>query len=207
MKRVRFLSLFVVFSLVFAFTGCSKPPDAEKQAAKTAMDAAVSAGADRYATADLDTAKKKWDAAESLMKEKKYDEAKKAYIEAKAAFEKAAGAVATGKKAMADQANAAVAGIEEAWNRVKATSKKMEKKMKDQKETWIADSKAINEGLAKIKEMIAADPAEAKTKIDELKTIIDKWENAFKEMVAAPVKKSGHPAKKSEHPKKKKKKK
>ena len=197
MKQVRLLSVFVVFSLVLAFVGCSKPPDAEKEAAKSAMDAAVSAGADRYAGADLDTAKKKWESAESLVKEKKYEEAKKAYIEARAAFEKAAGAVAAGKKAMADQANAAVAGIEESWNKLKATAKKMEKKMKDKKEAWIADSKAMTEGLAKTKETIAADPAEVKPKIDELKAMVDKWENTFKEMAAtaAPVKKS-EPAKK-----------
>jgi PBP1b-binding outer membrane lipoprotein LpoB len=190
MKQIRLLSVLVVVSLVLLLVGCSKPPDAEKQAAKAAMDAAVSAGADRYAGADLDTAKKKWESAESLMKEKKYEEAKKAYIEARAAFEKAAGAVAAGKKAVADQANAAVAGIEEAWNKLKATAKKMEKKMKDKKEAWIADSKAVTEGLTKTKEMIAADPAEVKPKIEELKAMVDKWENTFKEMAAAPVKKS-----------------
>ncbi|HSB04673.1 MAG TPA: DUF4398 domain-containing protein [Thermodesulfobacteriota bacterium] len=205
MKQMRLLLVFVVFSLALAFVGCSKPPDAEKQAAKTAMDAAVSAGADRYAGEDLDTAKKKWESAESLMKEKKYEEAKKAYIEARAAFEKATGAVATGKKAMADQANAAVAAVEEAWNKLKATAKKMEKKMKGKKEAWIADSKTFSEGLAKTKETITADPAEVKPKIDELKAMIDKWENAFKEMAAAPVKKR-EPAKKPDPAKKKKKK-
>jgi len=195
MKQVRLLWVLAVLSLVLVFVGCSKPPDAEKQAAKSAMDAALSAGADKYAAADLDTAKKKWDAAESQMKEKKNEEAKQAYIEARRAFEKAAGAVEAGKKAVADQANAAVAAIEEAWKNVKATAKKMEKKMKDKKEAWKADSKAISEGLAKTKEMIASDAAGAKTKIDELKAMVDKWENTFKEMAAAPVKKP-EPAKK-----------
>jgi len=205
MKPVRLLWVLAVLSLVLVFVGCSKPPDAEKQAAKTAMDAAVSADADKYATADMDTAKKKWDTAESQMKEKKYEEAKQAYIEAKAAFEKAAGAAEAGKKAMADQAKAAVAAVEEAWNHLKATAKKMERKMKDKKEAWIADSKAISEGLAKTKEMIASDAAGAKAKTDELKAMIDKWENTLKEMAAAPVKKP-EPAKKHEPAKKKKKK-
>ena len=35
--------------------------------------------------------------------------------------------------------------------------------------------------------MIATDPAGAKAKADELKSIIDKWDNAFKEMAAAPA--------------------
>jgi len=38
------------------------------------------------------------------------------------------------------------------------------------------------------KEMIAADPLGAKTKTGELKAVIDKWDAAFKEMAAAPVK-------------------
>jgi hypothetical protein len=36
--------------------------------------------------------------------------------------------------------------------------------------------------------MIAANPFQAKSKLDELKTMVDKWENTFKEMAAATVK-------------------
>ena len=72
MKHVRLsVLLCIVLALTLAFTGCAKPPDAEKQAAKGAMDAAISAGADKYATDSLDAAKKIWDSAESQMKEKK----------------------------------------------------------------------------------------------------------------------------------------
>ena len=186
MKHIRLsVSLLFVLGLILAFMGCAKPPDAEKQAAKAGMDAAISAGADKYATADLDAAKKIWDTAESQMKEKKYEEAKKSYIDAKAAFEKAA--VEAEKKAASDQANAALATVETSWKKVKATAKKMGKKLKD-KEAWTADAKAISEGLGKAKEMIAANPFQAKTKLDELKTMVDKWENTFKEMATAPAK-------------------
>jgi len=91
------------------------------------------------------------------------------------------------KKAAADQANAALATVEESWKNVEATGKKMEKKMKD-KEAWTTDAKAISEGLGKAKEMIATNPSEAKAKLDELKIMVDKWENTFKEMAAAPAK-------------------
>jgi hypothetical protein len=165
--------------------GCTKPPEAEKQAAKAAMDAAISAGADKYAPSWIDTAKGRWDTAESQMKEKKYEEAKKSYIDAKVTFERAA--MEARKNAPVDQANATLATVEESWKNVEATAKKMGKKLKV-KEAWNANAKAINEGLGKAKEMIATNPSQAKAKLDELKTMVDKWENTFKEMAAAPAK-------------------
>jgi DNA mismatch repair protein MutH len=77
--------------------------------------------------------------------------------------------------------------VEESWKNVEATAKKMGKKLKV-KEAWNANAKAINEGLGKAKEMIATNPSQAKAKLDELKTMVDKWENTFKEMAAAPAK-------------------
>ena len=180
--------IFGVLALLFLLAGCAPPPEAEKQVAKGAMDAAVSAGADKYAVSDLGAAKKVWDTAESQMNEKKYKEAKQSYIEAKAAFEKAGGAVQAGKKAASDQASAALASIEEAWKKLEATAQKMAKQMRDKNEDWAADSKAATEGLAKAKEMIAADLAGAKAKLDGLKAMSAKWDNTFKEMAAAPAK-------------------
>ena len=193
------LSLFVlvVFGLGMVLAGCSKPPEAEKEAAKKAMDAAISVGADQYASADLEAARKVWDTAESQMKEKKYKEAKQGYIDAKAAFEKAAAAVEAGKKAIAEQANAALGTLEGEWKKLSVTANKMEKKLKGKKQAWTADTKAISEGLAKSKEMIASTPAEAKAKLDELKTIIDRWETTFKEMARSPSKPKATKKKKS----------
>ena len=188
MKRSKYLvSLMVVLSLAFVFTGCAKPPDAEKSAAQAAMGAAVSVGADKYAAADFGAAKTLWDTAESQMNDKKYKEAKQGYIDAKAAFEKAAGGVEAGKKAMTDEANAAVASLEDGWKNLEAIAKKVEKKMKDKKDAWDADTKAFAEGLKTTKDMIAADPAGVKAKAGELKTIIDKWDATFKELAAAPA--------------------
>jgi hypothetical protein len=184
------LSLFVLvaFALGIVLSGCSKPPEAEKEAAKKAMDAAISAGADQYASADLKAAKEVWDNAESQMTEKKYKEAKQSYLDAKAAFEKAAAAVEAGKKAVTDQANAALKALEDKWKKLRATANKMEKKLKSKKQAWTADAKAISEGLAKSKEMIASAPSEAKAKLDELKAMIDRWETTFREMAKSPSK-------------------
>ena len=179
---------FGVLALLLVLGGCAQPPEAERQAAKGAMDAAVSGGADKYAVADLDAAKKVWETAESQMDEKKYKEAKQSYIEAKAAFEKAGGAVEAGKKAASDQASAVLASIEAAWKKLEAKTKTLAKQMKNKKGAWVADSQAFRKGLAKAKEMIAADPAGAKPKLDELKAMVDKWDNILKKMAAAPAK-------------------
>jgi PBP1b-binding outer membrane lipoprotein LpoB len=183
MRQVKWL--VVVLSLVFLFAGCSKPPEAEQKAAKAAMDAAMSAGADKYAATDFGTAKKVWDGAESQMKDKKYKEAKEAYVGAKAAFEKASAGVEAGKKAVVDQVNNDLAALEGRWKDLDATAKKLDKKIKD-KDAWTNDAKAISEGLAKAKEMAPADPAGAKAKTDEVKGMMDKWDGAFKELAAAP---------------------
>lgn len=188
MKRVKlFVFVFVTLALV-SFMACSKPPEAEKEAAKKAMDAAISAGADQYAPTDLEPAKKLWDTAETQMKEKKYKEAKQSYIDAKAAFEKAAAAVEKGKKAAVDQANAALNALEGEWKKLNGLAKKSEKKLKEKKNAWMTDAQTINAGLAKAKEMIATVPIEAKAKLGELQALVDKWEATFKEMAATPAK-------------------
>ncbi len=188
MKRINLLVFVFVALALVSFMACSTPPDAEKEAAKKAMDTAIVAGADQYAPTDLEPAKKLWDTAETQMKEKKYKEAKQSYIDAKAAFEKAAAAVEKGKKAAVDQANTALNTLEEEWKKLKGLAKKSEKKLKDKKNAWTADSKTINEGLAKAKEMIATAPVEAKAKLGELQALVDKWEATFKEMASTPTK-------------------
>ena len=195
LMRMTKLSLFVLvaFVLGIVLSGCSKPPEAEKEAAKKAMDAAISDGAGQYASADLEAARKVWDTAESQMKEKNYKEARQSYLDAKAAFEKAAAAVESGKKAVADQANAALKTLEKEWRKLRVTATKMEKKLKAKKQAWTADAKAISEGLAKSKEMIASAPAEAKAKLDELKTMIDRWGTTFREMAKSPSKPKAKP--------------
>jgi multidrug efflux pump subunit AcrA (membrane-fusion protein) len=189
------LSLFVLvaFALGMVLAGCSKPPEAEKEAARKAMETAISAGADQYASTELKAAKEAWDNAESQMTEKKYKEAKQSYLDAKAAFEKAAAAVEAGKKAVADQANAALRTLEKEWGKLRVTATKMEKKLKAEKHAWTADAKTISEGLAKSKEMIASAPAEAKAKLDELKTMIDRWGTTFREMAKSPSKPKAKP--------------
>jgi hypothetical protein len=176
----------IILALTLVFIGCAKPPEIEKSAAKAAMDAAISSGADKYAAGDLDAAKKIWGGAEAQMKEKNYKEAKQGYEAAKVAFDKATGAAEGSKKAAVAEANAVVAGLEEDWKNVKTAARKLAKKMKDKKtkEAWATDTKAFTDGLKAIKDKIATDPAQAKENAGELKSIIEKWDTAFKKLAA-----------------------
>jgi hypothetical protein len=73
------LSMLVMASLL---TGCAKPPTAEMDAAKVAIDAAIAAGADKYAKDGLKSINDAWAAAQDEVKKqegklfKNYDNAK-----------------------------------------------------------------------------------------------------------------------------------
>jgi tetratricopeptide (TPR) repeat protein len=178
----------MVLAMTMAFTGCAKPPEAEQKVARMAMDAAITARADKYAVADMDTALKLFNAAEINMKEKNYDEAKKAYEDAKAGFEKAISDVDAGKKTVAIEATAALTDLEKSWKDLQVDAKIIEKSTKDLKADWETDIKSFEEDLKAGREMITADPAEAKWKAHKLKSIIEKWNTTFKELavVSAP---------------------
>ncbi|HPE07340.1 MAG TPA: DUF4398 domain-containing protein [Smithellaceae bacterium] len=181
------LSLMIILALTLIFVSCTKPPEAERSAAKTAMDAAVASGADKYATRILDAAKKIWGVAEVEMRDKKYEEAKQNYVTAKVVFDIAAGNAQEGKKIAAAEANAIITGLEEDWKNLNITARNHEKMMKDEqmKNEWVADTRAFTEGLKAHKDKIVDDPVSAMTNVSELKYIIEKWDIAFKKLAAA----------------------
>ncbi len=179
--------LIICTALSFIFIGCAQPPKAERSAARAALSAARAAGADRYVAGDFNAAQMLWDTAESEVKEKKYEEAKKDYINATAAFEKAAGAVESVKKAMIPEAAAAVASLEEGWTNLQAAAKKAEGKMGKSK-LWEVDSQSFLDGLKAAKGMVATDPAGVKAKAQHLQRFLDVYGATFKQMAANPAK-------------------
>jgi hypothetical protein len=187
-KSLFFASLMIAGILAMALSGCSKPPEAERSAAKTAMDAALTAYADKYASADFSAAQKLWVAAEDQVRAKKYEEAKQGYIDTKAAFEKSLGGIEEGKKAFVGQANAAIAELEEGWKGLEAAFKKVEGRM-EKKEMWETDANSFREGLKAAHEMVAKDPAGVIAKADQLKRFLGAYGAIFKKMAAAPAKK------------------
>ncbi len=186
MKRFKYgVSLLMVLALVALVTGCAKPPEEEKQAAKAAMDAAVAAGVDQFAAAEQDAAKKIWDAAEAQVAEKKYKEAKQGYVDAKAAFEKAAAAVAVGKKAATDEATAALASLDESWVALEADARSWKEAQGSRRTPGVGSHGLWGQPEA-AKKMVAADPLGAKAKVEELKAFVDQWSAAFQALAAVP---------------------
>lgn len=180
------LSLMIILALALIFVGCTNPPEAERSAAKAAMDTAVASGADKYATRIMDAAKKIWGAAETEMRAKKYDQAKQNYVTAKVVFDIAAGNAQEGKKIAAAEANSAITGLEEGWKNLNITARNYEKMMKDDqmKDEWAADTRAFTEGLKAHKDKVVDDPVSAMANVSELKYIIEKWDIAFKKLAA-----------------------
>ena len=193
MKNAKWVvAVMMIMVSVSMFIGCTNPPEAEKSAAKTAMDAAVAAEAPRYARADFEAAMQLWDTSEVQVQEKKYKEAKRGYLAASAAFEKAEAAVAAGKKALvgevnADELNAAIARLEADWENLQVLAKKLGAKL-EKKKLWEADAKSFAEGLKAAKNMSAADPVSAKLKLDFLRPFIDSYTKIFKQLEAVPAK-------------------
>jgi len=119
---VRFRAIVVGLAIIVA--GCSTPPNADVDAAKTAVDKAATEGADRYAPQSLESAKAARASLDAELKVqevkwlKSYDKAKELAVAAKAAGDKAAADAVAGK-AKAD-AVAAKAKADAAAARAKA---------------------------------------------------------------------------------------
>ena len=101
----------VALGLALTVTGCAAPPAAEVDAAKAAVDKAVTDGADQYAAESLKAAQEARTALDAELTAqdakwfKSYDRARELAVAAKAAGEKAAAeAVAAKEKADADAA-------------------------------------------------------------------------------------------------------
>jgi len=114
----------IAFVLALVATGCASPPNADMDAAKTALDKAADQGASRYAPASLKSAQDAWAALDAERKAqdgkwlKSYDKAKELAVAARAAADKAA-ADAVSAKEKAD-AIAAKAKADAAAARAKA---------------------------------------------------------------------------------------
>lgn len=197
MSRVT-IHLVVPLALAVALStfGCASPPTAEKKEAEDAINAAKSAGAEKYASSDFQAATSALKEAETHMGAKKYSEAKVAYVKIKDLAEKAAKAVEGGKAAMKSQVEQALNDTEKRWQALESNIKKMAKKLKaEQKQAWEADAKGAVKALQAAKVTAGADPATAKEKLAAATSALEKWEAELK-ACATPVKEAGKPAKK-----------
>ena len=184
-KSLLLLCMALLWALVFI--GCARPPEAERSAAQAATDAAVAAGAEKYAPGDFAAARKLWNAAEAQVKEKKYEEAKQGYIEARAAFDKAAVGIEAVKKAAAEEVGVALPGLEEGWKDLQALFQRVEKKVTKGRALWETDAKTFVEDLKAVKETFATDPGGAKEKMMRLKFFLESYTALFQQLAAAPA--------------------
>lgn len=88
MSKNRFLILFFIVSLAFAF-GCAKKPDEELSSAEAALKAAQEAGAQELAPEEYQAAEDLIRRAKELISQGKYDEAKELLRQARAKAEEA----------------------------------------------------------------------------------------------------------------------
>ena len=182
--------------------GCDSPPEAEKKAADSAIAAAKSAEADKYAAPAYKAVTDLQRQADSFMGEKKYKEAKTAYERAKGLGDDAAKAAVAGKTAMKAEVEKGIAAAEAAWAGIEKQAQAAAKKMKpDAKKAWEADEKATKTALAATKTALANSPAEAKDKLATVLASIEKWSKdlaaaAMPAAAAAPAGKAPAPAKK-----------
>ncbi len=117
MKVKTIVTLLITLCLALAFIGCGDVPQQEIDAAKAALAAAQKAEADKYVPDLYNAAKQALDKAMAAFQEEEssmfsgYDDVKNLLAVAKSAADKAAGAVATKKEELKQEATSLLAQI------------------------------------------------------------------------------------------------
>jgi hypothetical protein len=177
----------VVAGVALLVAGCDSPPEAEKKAADSAIAAAKSAEADKYAGPAYKAVTDLQRQAEGFMTEKKYKEAKAAYERAKGLADEAGKAAVAGKAAMKAEVEKGIAAAEAAWTGLEKQVAAVGKKMKPGvKKAWEEESKAAQAALKAAKDSVANAPADAKTQLATVLASIEKWTKDLAAAVAAP---------------------
>jgi hypothetical protein len=178
----------VVAGVALLVAGCDSPPEAEKKAADSAIAAAKSAEADKYAGPAYKAVTDVQRQAEGFMTEKKYKEAKAAYERAKGLADEAGKAAVAGKSAMRTEVEKGIAAAEAAWVGLEKQAAAAVKKMKpDVKKAWEDEAKATQAALKSAKDTVANSPAEAKAQLTTVLASIEKW---TKDLAAAAMPKA-----------------
>jgi hypothetical protein len=166
----------VVAGVALLVAGCESPPEAEKKAADSAIAAAKSAEADKYAAPAYKAVTDLQRQADGFMTEKKYKEAKAAYERAKGLADEAGKAAVAGKAAMKAEVEKGIAAAEAAWAGLEKQATATAKKMKpDVKKAWEEDVKATQAALKAAKDTVANSPAEARAQLGKALASIEKW--------------------------------
>jgi hypothetical protein len=121
MKRGILFAVLFIFPVVLLMLGCGGEPTNELAAAKTALESARAAEADKYAPALFTQAENEIVEAENLIAQKKYGEAKKHLMDAKSVAESAAAQAATNKDNTKTEVEDYLAAIDNGMKQLKET--------------------------------------------------------------------------------------
>lgn len=117
---IRLVTIFFCCALLISFmAGCSQPPKQEVDAAKSALQDAIAAGAEQYVPDELKIAQDLMAKLDAEMAKKDYKTAKQTALQAKAAAENAKAAIEPAKAKAKEAADAAVKEIKETLEKTK----------------------------------------------------------------------------------------
>jgi tetratricopeptide (TPR) repeat protein len=188
----------MLVSGVVMLWSCAQPPTQEMDAAKAAIEKAVTAGADIYAVTELEAAKTLFAQAEQKVNAKDYEGAKADAKEAVAKATAAEAAVVSGKEAVKSEIDTMVPGVEKAYAELQKQVKaaKANKKAALQLKSTLDEIPALETELKDAKTAYdAGDFAGAKDKYTAAKMKIDDSTKSITKVVG--VAKKPVPTKKS----------
>ncbi len=171
-KKLIFLSaMFLCFVLLAA--GCAKPPVEEMEAAKTSMDMAMQAEADKYAPNELKAAKKKFEDGKTAVEAKNYKSAKSIFMETKDMADGVVKSAKANKEKMKAEVGSLMPEAESLFENAKSLARKKYPSSTYRK-LKIAEKRALVDSLEKLLAEAKADFKsakyhESKTKFTDIK--------------------------------------
>jgi len=156
MKTILKISVLPMIILFLFVAGCAKPPTEELNAAKAAIDGAISAGADKFAAEDAKKLNDDLQAANKQIEAKEYKKAKEMLVKLKADAEALKAAIPEKKEKAKQNALSAQDEAKKAVDEAKALLEKAPKGKgtKADIEAMKADLKGLDDSLQEIKSLI-----------------------------------------------------
>jgi len=198
-KEEEKMGYFVLaIAVVFMFAGCGSPPAQELDAAKASIQGAAAAGAEKYAPEDLKKLNDRLSAANDEIKAqegkwfKSYDKAKEMLVKLKADADALKPTIAAKKEQAKNNATAAQNAAKGAVDKAKNLLAKAPagKESRAEIEAMKADVKGLEEGLAEVGKLVAAEdyrPAADKAKAisEKAAAVSDQVKKAMEKVAAA----------------------
>jgi hypothetical protein len=176
----------VLGSLLLAMA-CAKPPTQEMSDAENAVNGAIQAGAEQYATTELGAAQESLADAKAKMESKDYKGAKMASMDAKTKADAAQAAVEPNKKAMMASVQERMTALKPLITAAQGDASKVKGKAAETVKAAAAELSSLWTGIQSDSD--AGNFAAAKTKLDTAQAKLDALKAAVAAAKTAPAKK------------------